>query len=349
MNELNETQSYDTEDTRYACDCCEWEPLAYSTLVDMSNELWVTTLWHLWHWDILSFECVWQSASSKSPSRTRHIGMLWCHVSVRHDTQYIETWHWQGDMTHNTLRYNLSRMQLPRMRAPQKSPIISGSFAANESPSHPTGRRRVIGCLIFTGHFPQKSRIISGSFAANDLRLEASYEFLPSCRNTWMNCASQFIVTLCGQIHCDDSLWQLVVKIHCDILWHNSFWHFVAQFILTLHCYTSFWHFIVTLHCDFIVAQFIVTLCGTLHFEAFLAQLIVPTHCDNSWWHFGARFILTLHCDTSLRHFMAQLWQFIVTQVQWRGKFKMKHTGIHCNTLQHTATHCNTLQHTATH
>jgi len=79
----------------------------------------------------------------------------------------------------NTKQDAVIRLFISRMVLTLSALSKRRNMMAEIPPTYSTGWRRPIGCPIFTGHFPQKSLIISGSFAKNKLQLKALYGSSP--------------------------------------------------------------------------------------------------------------------------------------------------------------------------
>ena len=173
------------------------------------NTLQLTYRWHN------SFLFVWQDSFL---SATQH--------NHTHNVTQSRAWR-ARDMTHSliSLRCDTYMMQL-----------------------RDKGWRRVIGCLIFIGHFPQKSPIISGSFAENDLQLKASYGSLPPCMihllYNYSFMMQLFIYDVIIHLWCNYSIMmQLFISLRLISVRYDTF---MMHFFLMLWC--IFFFFIAT--CD---------------------------------------------------------------------------------------------------
>jgi len=137
---------------QYACHACEWV---------MSHIEWVLShIWmrHITHMNESCHTYEWVM----SHIWTSHVA-IWMSHAMR-----TATLRWNNGSAHELAHTHYHATHMHESCRTYES--MNGS-----------GWRRRTGCLIFIGHFPQKSPVISGSFAKNDLQLEASYESSPAC------------------------------------------------------------------------------------------------------------------------------------------------------------------------
>jgi len=105
-----------------------------------------------------------------------------------------------------------------------------------------TGWRRLIGSLMFIGHFPHKWPIFSGSFMENDLQLRGSYESLPPSGKSSVTSKCW----KCGYVGVVTFICETWLVSMCDMtnlhVWHDAFICVIWLVHLSDMTHSYVWH-----------------------------------------------------------------------------------------------------------
>jgi len=156
---------------------------------------------------------------------------------------------------------------------------------------------------MFIGHFPQKSHIISGSFAENDLRLEAFYGSSPLCIIIFLFHMKRkiFATSLCPMWNNNVLVMCTMLMFHMGthmLVWYTLYWCFTWVHtcwcdIVVSHGYTHV-GVILWFHMG---THMLVWYCGFTWVHTCWCDIVV----SHGYTHVGViHFILLFHMGTHM-------------------------------------------------